>query len=136
MILVNYFTRMMWVAFLKEKSKAFKKFKVFMNRVENEIGVKIKFLRFDRGGEFTSREFNIYCEEHGIKRQLSSPHTPEQNGIAKRRNSLIVEATRAMIIENDVLKTFWREAVNIVVYTLNRVQLRKGMDKTPYEFWF
>ena len=75
MILVDDFTRMMWVAFLKEKLEAFEKFKIFNNRVENESGVKIKSLRSDRGGEFTPREFNIYYEEHGIKRQLSSPHS-------------------------------------------------------------
>ena len=61
MIFVDDFTRMMWVAFPKEKSKAFG-FKIFKNRVENESGVKIKCLRSDRGGEFTSREFNIFCE--------------------------------------------------------------------------
>ena len=41
-----------------------------------------------------------------------------------------------MLFENDVPKTFWREVVNIVVNTLNRVQIRKDMDKTPYELWF
>ena len=61
---------------------------------------------------------------------------PEQNGIAKRRNRIVVEVARAMLFENDVPKTFWREAINTMVYTLNRVQLRKGMDKTPYELWF
>ena len=55
MILVDDFTRMMWVA----KLEAFKKFKIFKNRVENDFRVKIKSLRSDRGGEFTSREFNI-----------------------------------------------------------------------------
>ena len=54
--------------FLTKKVEAFEKFKIFKNIVENESGVKIKSLRSDRGGEFTSREFNIYCEEHGIKR--------------------------------------------------------------------
>ena len=68
MILVDDFTRMMWVSFLKEKLEAFDKFKIFKNRVENESRVKIKSSRSDRGVEFTSREFNIYCEEHGIKR--------------------------------------------------------------------
>ena len=68
MIFVDNFTRMMWVAFLKEEYEAFDKLKIFKNRVENESGVKIKCLRFDRGGEFTSREFNIFCEENEIKR--------------------------------------------------------------------
>ena len=82
MIFINDFTRMMWVAFLKEKFEVFEKFKIFKNRFENESRVKMKCLRSDRGGEFTSREFNMFCEENGIKRQLSSPKTPKQNGIA------------------------------------------------------
>ena len=121
MIFVDDFTRMMWVAFLKEKLEAFEKFKIFKNKVENESGVKIKSLRSDRGGEFTSREFNIYYEEHGIRRQLFSPFSLEQNGITDGRNKSIVEATRAMLFENDVPKTFWREVVNTIVYTLNRL---------------
>ena len=64
MIIVDDFTRMMWVAFLKEKYEAFEKFKIFKNRVENESRVNIKSLR----GEFTSREINIYHKEHRIKR--------------------------------------------------------------------
>ena len=106
MIFVDDFTRMMWVAFLIEKSEALEKFKIFKNRVENEYEFKIRNLRFDRGGEFTSREFNIYCEEHGIKRQLSSSYTPKQNGIVERRNKSVVEAAKAMLFENDVPKIF------------------------------
>ena len=68
MILVDDFSRMMWVAFLKEKSEAFDKFKIFKNRIENESSMKIKCLGLDRGGEFTSNDFNIFCEENGIKR--------------------------------------------------------------------
>ena len=50
MILVDDFSRMMWVSFLKEKSKAFDKFKIFKNRVENEYDMKIECLRSYRGG--------------------------------------------------------------------------------------
>ena len=107
MIFVDDFTRMMWVAFLKEKSKAFEKFKILKNKVENESGVKIKSLRSDRGGEFTSRELNIYYEEHGIRRQLSSPHMPEKNGIAEIRNRSIAEVARDMLFENDLIQEIW-----------------------------
>ena len=68
MILVDDFSRMMWVAFLNKKSKAFDKFKIFKNRVENESGMNIKCLKLDRGGEFTSNDFNMFCKENGIKR--------------------------------------------------------------------
>ena len=68
MILVDDFSRMMWVAFLKEKFEAFDKFQIFKNIVENELGIKIKCLRSYRGGDFTSNEFNIFCEANGIKK--------------------------------------------------------------------
>ena len=54
---------------------------IFKNRVENESGMKIKCLRLDRGAEFTSNEFNIFCEANGIKRQFLALRTLEQNGI-------------------------------------------------------
>ena len=76
MLLVDDFTRMCWVFFLKEKSEAFQKFKTFKILVENEIGKKLKCLRFDNGGEFTSKEFNLFCENNGIKRQFSTARTP------------------------------------------------------------
>ena len=63
----------------------------------------------------------MFYEENGIKRQLSSPRTPKQNGIAERWNKSVVEVARVMLFENHVSKTFWREAVNTTIYTLNRV---------------
>ena len=51
--------------------------------VENETGLPIKCLRTDRGGEFTSLEFNKFCEQNGIKRQLTTAYTPQQNGVAE-----------------------------------------------------
>lgn len=77
MILTDDCSRMMWVTFLKDKSEAFGNFKAFRALVEKESGRRIKCLRTDQGGEFTSGEFNKYCEENGIKRQLSAPQTPQ-----------------------------------------------------------
>lgn len=136
MIIVADFTRMMWVAFLSKKFEAFEKFNLLKNRVENESGLKIKCLGSNRGGKFTSNEFNTFCEVNDIKRQLSAPKTLEHNGIAKRRNRYVTEAPRAMMFENDVSKTFWREVDNTIVYIMNRVYIRKGTNKTPYELWF
>ena len=68
MFLIDDYTRMTQVAFLKEKLEAFEKFKIFKPMAENESGMKIKCLRSDIGGEFTSNEFNEFCEGHGIKR--------------------------------------------------------------------
>lgn len=68
---------MMSIMFLKEKSEAFQMFKWYKVGVEKEIGRQLKCLRSDRGGEFISDEFNIFCNDHGIKRQVSAPRTPQ-----------------------------------------------------------
>ena len=80
MLFIDDFTRMCWVSFLKEKSEAFQKFKAFKIIVENEIGEKLKCLRYNNGGEFTSGEFNLFCENHGIKRQFSTKDTSAKWG--------------------------------------------------------
>ena len=89
MFFIDDFTRMDWVFFLKEKSEAFNKFKAFKNLVENETEAKIKCLRSDNGGEFTSKDFNLFYETHGIKRQFSAARTPHQNGVFERRNRIV-----------------------------------------------
>lgn len=68
MLIIDDYSRMMWVTFLKEKFEAFEKFKIFKAKVENEIVLKIKCFRSDHDGEFRSDEFNNFCEKHGIKR--------------------------------------------------------------------
>jgi transposase InsO family protein len=68
MLIVNDYTRLTWVLFLKQKSEAFEKFKTFKDLAENETYLKIKCLRSNNGGEFTSKEFTQFCENHGFKR--------------------------------------------------------------------
>lgn len=125
MLFIDAYSKMMWVTFLKEKFEAFSKFKAFKALVENETGKKLKCLRSDRGGEFTSNEFVKYCDEQGIKRQVSVPRTPQKNGVAERMNKTIVDAARTMILQGNMSKMFWREAVSIVVYTLNWILVKK-----------
>lgn len=105
-IFTDDYSRMMWVGFLrKKKSKAFETFKFYKEKVENEIGLKIKCLRLDRGGEFTSHEFNTICEECGIVRKTSTPRTPQQNDVAERRNRIVLDVARTMLLEGKVPHT-------------------------------
>jgi len=62
--------------------------------VENEIGHKIKLLRFNNGGEFVSKKFDAFLVECGIQRQTSAPYSPQQNGVAKRAKRTIMECAR------------------------------------------
>ena len=88
----------MWVVILKNKLKAFGAFKKFKTSVESESnGPLIKCLRTDSSGDFTLEEFSKWCEEKGIRRQLTTPHTPQKNGVVERKNRIIVGLKRSML---------------------------------------
>jgi transposase InsO family protein len=135
MLLVDDYTRMTTVFFLKNKSEAFENFKIYKEMVENEMDSKIKCLRSDNGGEFTSKEFMDYCSSHGIKRQFSVARTPQQNGVVERKNMTIQEMARTMLMDSKLTDIFWTQAVHTKVHIQNRVMLRNNTDKTPYELW-
>ena len=97
LLLVNDFNRDIWVSFIQEKVDAFGKFKMWHKFVENEIGKKVKKLRSNQGGEFLSMKLNNYCKEHGIQCQLTTAHTPQQNGVVERHNRTVMEMARCML---------------------------------------
>jgi len=76
----------MGLYFLKKKSEVFTTFKKFKAVVEKESGRQIKAMRTDRGGEFTSKEFQEFCEENGIRSPLTVPRSPQRNDVAERKN--------------------------------------------------
>ena len=77
-------------------------FKWYLSRVEKEIGKILKCLRSDRGGKFTSKEFETFCNDKGIKRQTSRPRTRPHNGIAKRRNRSMIGYAKTLMMEKNV----------------------------------
>lgn len=83
LLLVDDFSRLMWVYFLSTKDEAFESFKKFKMLVENGSEKRIKALRTDRGGEFCSSQFTNYCENAGIVRHFTAPYSPQQNGVVE-----------------------------------------------------
>ena len=126
----------MTTMFLKKKFDAFQMFKWYLARIEKEIGKNLKCLRSERGGKFTSREFELFYNDNCIKRQTSAPRTPPQNGISERRNRSVIECARTLMMEKNVALKYWREVVSTTFYTLNRVQVKKGTNATPFELWY
>jgi transposase InsO family protein len=110
MLLVDDYTRMTVVFFLKNKSEAFENFKIYKEMVENEMDSRIKSLRSDNGVEFTSKEFMDYCNNHGIKRQFFVARTPQQNGVVERKNKIVQEMARTMIMNSKLIYIFWTQA--------------------------
>ena len=135
LLLVDDFSRKIWVYMLKYKSDALTTFKKFKKLVENETKLSIKVFRTDRGGEFTLSEFQEFCEGAGILRHLTTPYYPQQHGVVERQNRTVVEMTRSLLKEKNMPSMFWGEAVRHAVYILNRVPTRVLKGETPYEAW-
>ncbi|GJW62077.1 uncharacterized mitochondrial protein-like protein [Tanacetum coccineum] len=89
--------------------------------IENLVDHKVKVIRCGNGTEFKNSEMNQFCEMMGILRQYSVAKTPQQNGIAKRRNRTLIEIARTMLADSKLPTTFWAEAVNTACYVQNRV---------------
>ena len=86
-----------FVYLMRQKFETFDKFREYKAETEKQLGVHIKQLRFDRGGEYLSGEFKFYLTQEEIVLQLSAPRTPQQNGVAERRNRTLLDMVRSML---------------------------------------
>ncbi|GKU90802.1 hypothetical protein SLEP1_g4753 [Rubroshorea leprosula] len=128
-------TRKTWVYLLQNKSQVFKYFQHYPAMVERETRLKLKCLRTDNGGEYTSKEFRDYCSKHGMRHEKTVPGTPQHNGVAERMNRTIVEKVRCMLKMATVSKPFWGEAVNTAVYLINRLPSVPLNFQIPEKAW-
>ncbi|GJY63278.1 putative ribonuclease H-like domain-containing protein [Tanacetum coccineum] len=122
-----------WVFFLATKDVTSRILKTFIIEIENQLDHKVKIIRSENGTEFKNSVMNEFCEMKGIKREFSVARTPQQNGVAERKNRTLIEAARTMLVNSKLPTTFWAEAVNTACYVLNRVLVIKPHNKTPYE---
>ncbi|PHT36714.1 hypothetical protein CQW23_24414 [Capsicum baccatum] len=132
---IDDFSRRSWVYILKEKSETLDKFKEFKAMVEKQSGYYVKILRSDRGGEYTANLFEDFVKEHGIIHQLTVRYTPQQNGVAERKNRTILDLARSMVKGKHLPRNFWAEAVRCAVYLLNRCPTKSVRYMTPNEAW-
>ncbi|GJY13871.1 ribonuclease H-like domain-containing protein [Tanacetum coccineum] len=109
--------------------------KNFIKEIENLVDKKVKIIRSDNGTEFKNKVLDDFCREKGIKREYSVARTPQQNGVAERRNRTLIEAARTMLADSKLPTTFWAEAVSTACYVQNRVLVVKPHNKTPYELF-
>nr|GFC16437.1 putative ribonuclease H-like domain-containing protein [Tanacetum cinerariifolium] len=129
------YSRFSWVFFLATKDETSGILKAFITGIENLIDHKVKIIRCDNGTEFKNKEINQFCKKKVIKREFSDARTPQQNGVAERKNRTIIEAARTMLADSKLPTTFWAEVVNTACYIQNRVLVIKPHNKTPYELF-
>ena len=118
---IDDYSRFTWIYFLHSKNEVFSVFKIFYAYVQTQFSTKIKILRSDNGGEYTSHLFQDFLQNHGIIHQRSCPSTPQQNGVAERKNRHLLDMVRTLLLESSTPSRFWCEALSTAVYLINRL---------------
>ncbi|KAK9119163.1 hypothetical protein Scep_017256 [Stephania cephalantha] len=136
LIFIDDYSRMCWIYFLRFKAEVAGVFWKFKQWIETQSGHKIQVLRSDNGKEYTSNQFNLFCEEAGIEHQLIAPYTPQQNGVSEKKNRTIMEMARCLMCEKNLPSEYWAEASHTAVFLLNRLPIKAVVGRTPYEVWF
>lgn len=140
---IDDYSRYMHLYMLHNKSEALEAFKVFKAEVEKQCGKQIKIVRTDRGGEYYGRytedgqaqgPFAKFLQENGIVAQYTMPGSPDQNGVAERRNRTLLDMVRSMLSSSKLPKSLWIEALKTAAYILNRVPT-KAVQRTPFELF-
>ncbi|MCO5558141.1 hypothetical protein L7F22_011718 [Adiantum nelumboides] len=133
---IDDFSRFCWLYPLKAKSDVCAIFQHYVSMVENETGCKVQTLRTDRGGEYMSGAFKDFLGKKGIKHQCTMPYTPQQNGVAERKNRSLMEMAKCMLKAKSLPHKLWMEAVACAAHVLNRCPTRALKTITPYESWY
>jgi transposase InsO family protein len=132
---IDDFSKKIWIYFLRHKFETFAKFKEFKAESKKQSGKYLKDLRSYGGGEYNSKEFANFCKSKGIIMQTTTRYTPQQNGVAKRKNQTIMNMSRSLLKEKCLSVTFWVEAVTCSIYLLNRSPTTSLKMKVPQEAW-
>jgi hypothetical protein len=130
---IDDFSRKIWIYFLRHKFKTFAKFNEFKEEAEKPSGKYIKVLRSDGGGEYNANEFANFYKSQGIIMQCTSRYTPQQNGVAERKNQTIMNMARSLLKEKCLSNIFWDEAVACSPCFLNRSPTTSLNMKVPRE---
>ena len=108
---IDDFSRYGYVFFIEEKSDALEMFKVFLTKVEKQLGKVIKIVTSDRGGEYYGKHgdvgqqkgpFSRYLQDNGIVAQYTMSGSPERNSVAERRNRTLMEMKRIVMSRSNL----------------------------------
>jgi len=138
LVILDDYSNFVCTFILRTKSEATRKLKEWILWSENCLGMKLKILNSDNGGEFLNKDLDAYLKGKGIEHRLTIPYTPQQNGKVERMNQTLMNRTRCVLLDGNVDKSLWVYAVPFVAYTLNRTICTTTHDdnSTPYELWY
>ncbi|KAI3762373.1 hypothetical protein L1987_52802 [Smallanthus sonchifolius] len=133
LIVTDDFSRFSWVHFLGTKDETAEILQYLILSLESLCKLKVRRIRSDNGNEFKNNLMELFCLKKGIRHEFSAPYTPQQNGVAERKNRTLIETARTMLLDAMLPVSFWAEAVNTACHFLNRVLVVKRHNKTCYE---
>lgn len=110
-VFIDNYSRFCWFYPLKLKSDFFSIFIRLQALVENQFQVKIRTFLCDSGGEFTSTHFLNHLQKDGIQQFIFCPYTPQQNGLAERKQRHIIKLGLSMMFQSKVPQKIWVEAL-------------------------
>jgi transposase InsO family protein len=134
---IDHFSHFTVVYLITQKSEVFDKLKEYEEMVKAKFGTRICRLRCDNGGEYSSKEFKQHCRRNGIQIEYTIPRNPEQNGVSERLNRTLMNNVRCMMLDTNMNKEFWGEAVRAATYVLNRTPSNSiDNGKCPADIWY
>ena len=134
---IDSYSRFARAYFMKNKSEVLNKFRQFCI----DEGVTKSFasltLRSDGGGEYNNKAFGEFCFAQGIRREITDPYSPHQNGVAERRWQTVGNMARCLLKQANLPNSFWVRAVDVAFYLTNRcLSSSLPPNKTPYELFY
>lgn len=132
--LIDDYSRYTVVYFLENKSEVPAYIKEYVQYVKTKFNRKPKIIRSDNGGEFVNNSLKKFYAQEGIQAQHTTAYSPQQNGIAERKNRTLMEAARCMLFDANMKKKYWAEAIN-TANDLQNILPTRAVKKTPFEYW-
>ena len=118
---------------MKEKSEVFSVFVKFYRMIHTQFGKSVKSLRSDNGREYVNHDMTKFLTKNGIVHEFTCVDTPQQNGIAERKNRHLLEVVRALLFQMSVPKFYWGETVLTAAYLINRLPSRILYGLSPVQ---
>src|SRR5262249_16875264 len=126
-------TRVTWIYLLKQKSDVSLIFPNFYNMMKTQFGVDIKKFRSDNAKDFFNHSLTTFFQTKGIIHESSCIYTPQQNGLAERKNGHLLASTRALLLHTNVPKHYWGEALLTATHIINRLPTQVLDWKSPMQ---
>nr|GEU45805.1 integrase, catalytic region, zinc finger, CCHC-type, peptidase aspartic, catalytic [Tanacetum cinerariifolium] len=133
LVIVDDYSRFTWEKFVRTEDEAPEIINKFLKQAQVSLNAIVRYLHTNNSTKFLNQTLLKYIEEVGITHMTSTTRTPQQNGVVKRRNRTLVEATRTMLIFSRSLLFLWAEVVATACYTQNLSLIHTHYNQTPFE---